>query len=54
MDLQLTPRITPAAKKSTFKPLALDGLLTELRHLPAAFELVPQLLSLLDDPDADL
>jgi putative nucleotidyltransferase with HDIG domain len=53
MDLQLTRRIVPAAMKRDFKPLPLDSVITELRHLPAAFELVPQLLSLLDDPDAD-
>src|SRR5436309_9860053 len=53
MDLQLTRRIVPAAMKKDFKPLPLDSLITDLRHLPAAFELVPQLLALLDDPDAD-
>jgi putative nucleotidyltransferase with HDIG domain len=53
MDLELTPRITPAVKKKNFKPLPVDSLIAELRHLPAAFEIVPKLLLLLDDPDAD-
>ena len=53
MDLELTPRITPAVKKKDFKPLPVDSLIAELRHLPAAFEIVPKLLLLLDDPDAD-
>src|SRR5438270_13305161 len=53
MDLQLTPRIVPAVKKKDFKPLPVDSFVTELRHLPAAFDLVPRLLFLLDDPDAD-
>src|SRR5438045_7861595 len=53
MDIELTPRITPAVKKKDFKPLPVDALIAELRHLPAAFEIVPRLLLLLEDPDAD-
>lgn len=53
MNWQLTPRITPATKKKDFTPLPLDSIIAELRHLPAAFELVPRLLLLLDDPEAD-
>lgn len=53
MDQQLTRSIVPLVKKKDFKPLAVDALITEMRHLPAAFELVPRLLLLLDDPEAD-
>lgn len=53
MDGQLTPRIKAAVRKKDFTPLALDSLIAELRHLPATFELVPRLLALLDDPEAD-
>jgi putative nucleotidyltransferase with HDIG domain len=53
MDVQLTRCVVPAVNKKTFKPLPVDSLIAELRHLPATFELVPRLLSLLDDPHAD-
>lgn len=51
--MQLTPRTTPATKKTDFKPLLLDSLVSDLRHFPVAFDLLPRLLLLLDDPDAD-
>jgi putative nucleotidyltransferase with HDIG domain len=53
MDVTLTRRIIPATQKKEFKPLPVDSFIAELAHLPAAFELIPRLLLLLDDPEAD-
>src|SRR4051812_46929165 len=52
MDVTLTRRIIPAAEKKDFKPLRIEMLISHLPNLPAAFELVPRLLLLLDDPEA--
>src|SRR5688500_4873620 len=53
MDVTLTRRITPAVQQTDFRPLQLDALIAETRFLPAAFELLPRLLLLLDDPEAN-
>jgi putative nucleotidyltransferase with HDIG domain len=53
MTVELTPRIMPALKKKDFKPLPIDSFVAQARLLPPAFDLIPRLLLLLDDPDAD-
>ena len=37
----------------TFRPVSLDEIVSSTDFLPPAFELIPQLLALVDDPDSD-
>ena len=53
MDVMLTPRIVPAAERKDFRPLPLDSLIDDLSFFPPAFELIPRLLLLLDDPESN-
>jgi putative nucleotidyltransferase with HDIG domain len=51
MDVTLTPRIAPPCEKKPF--VALDKPVADLPYLPPAFQLVPRLLLLISDPEAD-
>src|SRR5215213_7324983 len=50
MDVTLT-RIAPACEKK--RPLVLDQPVSDLPYLPPTFQLVPRLLLLISDPNAD-
>jgi putative nucleotidyltransferase with HDIG domain len=51
MELTLTRR-SEGAEAGSFRPVAVDSLISGFPFLPPAFELVPRLLLLLDDSDA--
>jgi putative nucleotidyltransferase with HDIG domain len=52
VEITLT-RIVPASEKKIFQPLDLEDLIVRTPFLPPAFELIPKLLLLLDDPDVN-
>ena len=51
MELLLTRRILPFEERRSARPLEIDSLISKLPFLPPAFELIPRLLLLLDDPN---
>jgi putative nucleotidyltransferase with HDIG domain len=53
VDVTLTRCLASETEKREFQPLAMDSVITELPFLPPAFELVPKLLLLLDDSEAN-
>lgn len=53
MEVTLTRRSQPAAEKKEVKARPFESLIAATQFLPPAFELIPRLLLLLDDPEAD-
>jgi putative nucleotidyltransferase with HDIG domain len=53
MEIALTRRIVPAHERKAFSPLDGEAIARRTHCLPPAFELIPRLLVLLDDPDVN-